>query len=219
MMNPRLKILADKLGSETPPWTPTADPAQTSGGLEAGGGLIIARGKQVYGVTATERYLLSTRPAPIWALCVHQGELYDAGEYDRVCETFSAHTRITRSSTINALCSHQGALFDAGDYSGIWSAMRKLAEDRKRGIFALCSHDGILYYGGQEKVVFKAETHEGVALRPEWVRALCSHNGTLYDGGDDCMVHETVKNEIVARRPGWVWSLCVHQGPLYDAGD
>jgi len=54
---------------------------------------------------------IAERKGGIWALCEHEGKLYDGGDYGGVYDTISGECVAKREGRVTVLCSHEGKLY------------------------------------------------------------------------------------------------------------
>jgi len=92
---------------------------------------------------------IASRDDWVRALCSHNGQLYDAGDYNKIFETLTNKEIASRNNWVGALCSHNGQLYDAGNYKKIFETLtNKEIASRDDWVWALCSHNGQLYDAG-----------------------------------------------------------------------
>ena len=185
-------------------------------------GLIVAAENKIYCIELNKngkKILVAKRSDYVFALCSHNGRLYDGGSYKAVYDTLKNKKIAKRSGCVGALCVHDDRLFDGGDYNAVYNTLNnKIVAERPDWIHTLCVHNDRLYDGGDYRAVYDTLNNKIVAERSNWIRALCVYNDRLYDGGDYNAVYDTLNNKIVARRSGRVFALCVHNGILYNLG-
>ncbi len=115
---------------------------------------------------------LAKRSDWVYALCSHNGKLYDGGSYDKVYETLENKVVAKRSGWVEALCSHNGKLYDGG-YNKVYETLEnKVVAKRSGWVKALCSHNGKLYDGGSYDKVY--ETLSSKLLVEKYITAMCS---------------------------------------------
>ena len=77
--------------------------------------LVFSSEREIFVLDNEKSVKIASRSDYIWALCSHDGELYDAGSYNKIFETLSGKEVASRSDYIPALCSNPRKYFvDAG---------------------------------------------------------------------------------------------------------
>ena len=159
--------------------------------------------------------VVAERASWIYALCSHDGALYDGGRYAQVWRTQDGELVNWRDNWVRALCSHAGVFYDGGDY-GVWqTGTSREMGSRPGACYGFAAVGDVLLDFGEYGV---CDTLMGapVAQRPASVLAMATLGGAIYDGGAGG-VYETHSGETVAQRASPVMSLGVHDGVLYDA--
>ena len=69
--------------------------------------LVFAQGKNIFVIDRDKKvYPITSRTDWVWALCSHNGTLYDGGSYNKVFDTLSNREVASRTGWVLALCSH-----------------------------------------------------------------------------------------------------------------
>jgi hypothetical protein len=67
--------------------------------------------------------LFSKRPIDSRGFCVHDGRLYDFGDYG-IYDTLKGECVGERTGSVLAMCSHMGRLYDCGLYDGVYDTLQ-----------------------------------------------------------------------------------------------
>ena len=180
--------------------------------------LVVASGKEIFAIDGKDIRKVAERSGWVRALCLHDGRLYDGGDYKAVYETLGNKRVAERKDCVHALCSHNGKLYDGGEYRAVYETLSdKEVDERSDWVRALCLHDGRLYDGGDYKAVYETLSNKKVAERDGWVRALCSDgSNNLYDAGS-YGIYDTLNNCRVIETKKEVDALCFYNGKLHYA--
>ncbi|MBR9691951.1 hypothetical protein GOV06_04135 [Candidatus Woesearchaeota archaeon] len=128
--------------------------------------------------------LISKRGAMSRALCVHNGQLYSAGDYDAIYDTLFSRKAIEVNTPVVSLCSHNGELYDVRR-NGIMYHSTSATEEKK------CMGDKILIaFSHNEELcdvryidnlldknshgVFKTKNDENIFQTDQTITAICS---------------------------------------------